>query len=666
MNYDKSSVLAEQFADIRILRYCADSFNDLNLQEKKLVYYLALAAYSGRDILFDQHFEYNLVIRRVLEEMVLQLHDGPATNPKFNALEVYLKRVWFSSGIHHHYSTRKFEPGFSKADFREWFAQCKWDAVFGHRNTQKIADKICEVIFSDNKFIRRTSQSIENDLVADSCNNFYKNVTQHEAETFYQQQKAGGGETPPSYGLNSRLIKKGIQIEEEKWHIHGKYGKAIAQIVHWLEKAGEIASTPSQKKTIDLLVDYYRTGDLQTFDRYSIEWLADDHSVIDFVNGFIEVYGDPLGLKGSWEALVNMMDKTETQKVKVISQHAQWFEDRSPIAPQYRKPVVSGVSMKIIHALALGGDCYPASPLGINLPNADWIREKHGSKSVSLSNISDAHHLASSNSGVIEEFACDDEEIALHKQYGSEADHLHTHLHECLGHGSGRLAQGITTDMLKAYGSTIEEARADLFALYFMMDPKMEELGLVGSHLLAHTHYNSYIRNGLMVQLTRIELGAKLEQAHMRNRQLIAKWAFEKGKPLGIIEQIERNGKTYFKVKDHQALRNIFGQLLHEIQRIKSEGDYEAAKNLVETYGVNIDYTLHQQILERFAKLNIAPFAGFLNPEFRVTYNNNGHIADIVLDYSDSYKQQMFKYSRQYSFLTDEAIAVFLEEIDHD
>lgn len=435
--------------------------------------------------------------------------------------------------------------------------------------------------------------------------------------------------------------------------------------MYWLRRAHETAQNDTQRQTIALLIAYYQTGNLETFDSYNIEWLGDGQSTVDFVNGFIEVYGDPLGLKGSWEALVNMTDAGETQKVKVISENAQWFEDRSPIDPQYRKPVVSGVSMKIIHALALGGDCYPASPLGINLPNADWIREKHGSKSVSLSNISDAHHLASLNSGVVEEFALDEHEIALHKKYGSAADHLHTHLHECLGHGSGRMAQGVTTDMLKAYGSTIEEARADLFALYFMMDEKMVELGLAESDLVAKTHYNSYIRNGLMVQLTRIEPGAKLEQAHMRNRQLIARWAFEKGNPLGVIKKVEQNGKTYFKVNNHEALRGLFGQLLHEIQRIKSEGDFDAAKQLVETYGVGIDRQLHQQVLERFAKLRIAPFAGFINPTYVPIEDKNSEITDIHIDYSDTYSQQMQRYGQHYSYLTQDAIAEFVAEIEY-
>jgi dipeptidyl-peptidase III len=417
-----------------------------------------------------------------------------------------------------------------------------------------------------------------------------------------------------------------------------------------------------QCTSIQLLINFYKTGNLELFDKYSINWLADQQSTIDFVNGFIEVYGDPLGLKGSWEALVNVMDKGETTKVKTLSDNAQWFEDRSPIEPAYRKPVVSGVSMKIIEAVMLGGDCYPASPLGINLPNADWIREKHGSKSVSLSNISNSHHLASLNSGVIEEFAATDEEIALHKKYGSEADHLHTHLHECLGHGSGRLKQGVTTDMLKAYGSVIEEARADLFALYFMMDPKMIELGLSPHPDLAKTHYNSYIRNGLLVQLTRIELGNNIEQAHMRNRQLIAKWTFEHGSPTNTIEKIEKNGKTYYKVNNHETLRELFGKLLFEIQRIKSEGDYDAAKQMVETYGVTIDQTLHQQVLQRFKKLNIAPFAGFVNPRLNPIMDSDGNVSDVTIDYSEGYQEQMLRYGREYGFLETEAIHEFLKE----
>jgi dipeptidyl-peptidase III len=571
------------------------------------------------------------------------------------------KRVWFSSGIHHHYSTQKFIPAFTEPAFRTWFYECGCNLLFGESSNIGL-EIICEVLFSNAKYSRRTSQESQYDLLSLSCNNFYKDVSQTEAEAFYDAFKQNGNGCAPSYGLNSRLTKEKGQLKEEVWYLKGKYGKAIENIVHWLNKAMEVAENEMQCTSIQLLINFYKTGNLELFDKYSINWLADQQSTIDFVNGFIEVYGDPLGLKGSWEALVNVMDKGETTKVKTLSDNAQWFEDRSPIEPGNRKPVVSGVSMKIIEAVMLGGDCYPASPLGINLPNADWIREKHGSKSVSLSNISNSHHLASLNSGVIEEFAATDEEIALHKKYGSEADHLHTHLHECLGHGSGRLKQGVTTDMLKAYGSVIEEARADLFALYFMMDPKMIELGLSPHPDLAKTHYNSYIRNGLLVQLTRIELGNNIEQAHMRNRQLIAKWTFEHGSPTNTIEKIEKNGKTYYKVNNYETLRQLFGKLLFEIQRIKSEGDYDAAKQMVETYGVTIDQTLHQQVLQRFKKLNIAPFAGFVNPRLNPIMDSDGNVSDITIDYTECYQEQMLRYGREYGFLETEAIHEFLKE----
>jgi dipeptidyl-peptidase-3 len=650
-----SQNIVTQFADIRILRYEVPHFNELPLQKKIFIYYLYEAALSGRDMLFDQHFEYNLVIRTILERM--------ADFNDIESLKTYLNRVWFSSGIHHHYSTLKFKPDFSKDEFNSWFVNCKWDDLFSPSLSARVLEIVSDIIFNENRANVRVSQNSEGDLVKDSCTNFYKNVNQAEAEEFYRSLKNSAGYEAPSFGLNARLLKKDGKLHEEVWYADGKYGAAIKNIIQNLTKAQAYAENEKQKKVIQLLIDFYTTGDLSIFDQYNIEWLNENSSSTDFINGFIEVYGDPLGMKGSWEALVNTTDIEETQRVKVISENAQWFEDHSPVDPQHRKEKVEGVSMKIINVVTLGGDCYPASPLGINLPNADWIREKHGSKSVSLANISAAHHKASLTSGVVNEFAATSKEIELHKRYGSEADHLHTHLHECLGHGSGRMISGVTSEMLKVYSSVIEETRADLFGLYFMMDEKIVDLNLVSHPDVAKAQYNSYIRNGLMVQLTRIALGAKIEQAHMRNRQLIASWAFEKGQTTNVIERVNNSGKTGFIIHDYLALRQLFGQLLKEVQRIKSEGDYEAARQLVETYGVQINYELHAEVLERFKKLNIAPFTGFINPILKPVTNKVGIIENIVLDETENYEIQMARYSKEYGYLVQDAFNEFINSI---
>jgi len=657
-----SQNIVTQFADIRILRYETPHFEELPLQQKVFIYHLSEAALAGRDILFDQHFQYNLVIRTILELMVETL-EGKSESSDYQSLKVYLQRVWFSSGIHHHYSTLKFKPEFSEPEFKQWFEQCNWNDLFDSNLQSPIYQIVADVIFNTKKYNIRVSQDSHGDVVKSSCNNFYQGVNQAQAEFYYQQLKDEAGNETPSFGLNSRLRLKDGDLVEDVWCLKGAYSKAIAAIIGHLEEAANHAENPQQQQVIKLLIEFYKTGNLKLFDQYNIAWLAEQQATTDFINGFIEVYGDPLGLKGSWEALVNTMDVEETHRVKVISDNAQWFENHSPVNEQHRKQKVEGVSMKIINVVTLGGDCYPASPLGINLPNADWIREKHGSKSVSLANISAAHHKASLTAGVVDEFAATTEELELHKKYGAEADHLHTHLHECLGHGSGRMMPGITTDMLKNYASVIEETRADLYGLYFMMDEKMSELNLVSHPDVAKTHYNSYIRNGLMVQLTRIQPGAKLEQAHMRNRQLIASWVFEKGQDQKVIEKVVQNGKTGFVVHNYEALRQLFGQLLKEVQRIKSEGDFEAARNLVETYGVQIDQEIHAEVLARFEKLNIASFTGFINPILHLKKDANGEIIDVTIDDTEDYDTQMKRYSRDYSFLVDDAFNELIADL---
>lgn len=657
-----SQNIVTQFADIRILRYEIPHFEQLPLQQKVFIYHLSEAALAGRDILFDQHFKYNLVIRTILERMVETL-EIKSESPDYQLLKTYLQRVWFSSGIHHHYSTLKFKPAFSEAEFKQWFEQCNWNDLFANNLQSSIYQIVADIIFNCEKYNIRVSQDSHGDVVKSSCNNFYQGVNQAQAEFYYQQLKDEAGNETPSFGLNSRLRLKDGDLIEDVWCLKGTYSKAIAAIIGHLERAASYAENPQQQQVIKLLIEFYKTGNLNLFDQYNIAWLAEQQAITDFVNGFIEVYGDPLGLKGSWEALVNTIDVEETHRVKVISDNAQWFENHSPVNEPHRKQKVEGVSMKIINVVTLGGDCYPASPLGINLPNADWIREKHGSKSVSLANISAAHHKASLTAGVVDEFAATAEELELHKKYGAEADHLHTHLHECLGHGSGRMMPGITTDMLKNYASVIEETRADLYGLYFMMDNKMSELNLVSHPDVAKTHYNSYIRNGLMVQLTRIQPGAKLEQAHMRNRQLIASWVFEKGQDQKVIEKEVQNGKTGFVVRNYEALRQLFGQLLKEVQRIKSEGDFEAARNLVETYGVQIDQAIHAEVLERFAKLNIAPFTGFINPILNLKKDANGAIIDVTVNDTEDYDTQMKRYSRDYSFLVKDAFNELIADL---
>ena len=646
--------MVDKFADLEILRYQVPGFESLSLRQKQLLYHLSEAALMGRDILFDQNGRYNLAIRRTLE-VIYTDYTGDRENPEFKALETYLKRVWFSSGIHHHYALDKFQPEFSA----EFFMNClhQVDAsklpLQKGENVDQLLAKLARVMFDPSVMPKRSVQSGDDDLILASSNNYYGGgINQKEVETFYAQMKQGQDTIAPiSYGLNSRLVKENGAIKEKVWKVGGLYSEAIEHIVAELQAAIPFAENEAQKAIIEKLIAYYQTGDLKTFDAYSILWVEDTASEVDFVNGFIETYGDPLGMKASWESTVNFINKEATTRTKIISDNAQWFEDHSPIDARFKKEEVKGVSAKVITVAMLGGDCYPATPIGINLPNADWIRRDHGSKSVTIENITEAYDKAAQGNGFGEEFIWSDTERALIKQYGFESDNLHTDLHECLGHGSGKLLPGTDPDALKAYSSTLEEARADLFALYYMADAKITELGLLPNEEAYKAAYYKYIMNGLMTQLVRIELGKDVTEAHMRNRQLIAKWAYEQGKAEKVIEIAEREGKHYIVVNDYTKLRELFGKLLAEVQRIKSEGDYAAGKALVENYGVKVDPTLHKEILERYAKLNLAPYKGFVNPIMKEVKNAKGEVTDIVLDYSEGYAEQMLRYSRNYSFL---------------
>ena len=646
--------MVDKFADLEILRYQVPGFESLSLKQKQLLYHLSEAALMGRDILFDQNGRYNLAIRRTLEAIYTD-YKGDRENPEFKALETYLKRVWFSSGIHHHYALDKFQPEFSA----EFFMNClhQVDAsklpLQKGENVDQLLAKLARVMFDPSVMPKRSVQSGDADLILASSNNYYGGgINQQEVEAFYAQMKQGQDTIAPiSYGLNSRLVKENGEVKEQVWKVGGLYGEAIEHIVAELQAAIPFAENDAQKAIIEKLIAYYQTGDLKTFDAYSILWVEDTASEVDFVNGFIETYGDPLGMKASWESTVNFINKEATTRTKIISDNAQWFEDHSPVDARFKKEEVKGVSAKVITVAMLGGDCYPATPIGINLPNADWIRRDHGSKSVTIENITEAYDKAAQGNGFGEEFIWSDTERTLIKQYGFESDNLHTDLHECLGHGSGKLLPGTDPDALKAYSSTLEEARADLFALYYMADAKITELGLLPNEEAYKAAYYKYIMNGLMTQLVRIELGKDVTEAHMRNRQLIAKWAYEQGKVDKVIEIAERDGKHYIVVNDYAKLRELFGKLLAEVQRIKSEGDYAAGKALVENYGVKVDPTLHKEILERYTKLNLAPYKGFVNPQMKEVKNAKGEVTDIVLDYSEGYAEQMLRYSRDYSFL---------------
>lgn len=646
--------VVDRFADLEILRYQVPGFESLTLKQKQLLYHLSEAALMGRDILFDQNCRYNLPIRRTLEAIYTS-YKGDRQTPDFLALETYLKRVWFANGIHHHYAEDKFQPGFSAEFLKKAISQLD-PALVPVRPGQSIeafTEEICRVILDPTVLPKRTTQSGDQDLIQASANNYYgEGLTQKEVEDFYASQKSDPTDTTPiSYGLNSRLVKENDQIQEKVWKVGGLYSPAIEAIVAELEKAIPFAENKAQKETIETLIDYYRTGDLRTFDAYSILWVEDTASEVDFVNGFIETYGDPLGRKASWESTVNFINKEATKRTKTISDNAQWFEDHSPVDPRFKKEQVKGVSAKVITVTMLGGDCYPSTPIGINLPNADWIRRDHGSKSVTIENITEAYDKAAQGNGFKEEFVWSDEERQLIKRYGFITDNLHTDLHECLGHGSGKLLAGTDPDALKAYSSTIEEARADLFGLYYLADPKMVELGLVPDQEAYKAEYYKYMMNGLMTQLVRIAKGKDVEEAHMRNRQLIARWTYEHGQADKVVEIVRREGKSYVVINDYRRLRELFAQLLAEIQRIKSEGDFEAAKQLVENYGVKIDPRLHEEILERYKRLNLAPYKGFVNPVMRLEKSPQGEITDVTLDYTEGYAAQMLRYSRDYSYL---------------
>lgn len=646
---DDFQFFLEQFADIKILRYPVPGFDELSLQQKELVYYLSQAAIEGRDIIFDQNNKHNLAIRRTLEA-IFENYKGDRSTDDFKAFEVYLKRIWFSNGIHHHYSTDKFMPDFTLDYFTDLLNTVDEAKLPISKN--EVIKTLVPVMFDPAFDAKRVNQAEGEDLIATSANNYWSDgITQAEAEDFYAAMKDPNDQTPVSYGLNSRLEKVNGKLVENVWKVGNTYTAAIEKIVFWLEKALTVTENEGQKQMITYLIEFYKTGDLRTFDKYNISWLADKDSHIDFVNGFIETYGDPLGLKASWESVVNFKNIEATKRTEIISSNAQWFEDHSPVDPRFRKEEVKGVTAKVITAAMLGGDCYPATPIGINLPNADWIRRDHGSKSVTIENITYAYDQASKGNGFLEEFAYSQQEINRARKYGFQADNLHTDLHECLGHGSGQLLPGIAGDELKAYGATIEEARADLFALYYMGTKKIVELKLLPDDEAFKTAYDDYIRNGLMTQLTRIKLGDNIEESHMRNRQLIANWAYKHGKDDKVIEKKIKDKKTFYVINDYIKLRELFGQFLAEIQRVKSEGDYETAKQLIETYAVKIDLDLHTEVLERFEKLDLAPYSGFVNPVYKVEKDNEDNITSITLDYTEGYVEQMLRYSKEHSWL---------------
>lgn len=647
---DDFDYTVESFADLEILRYKVPGFEELSLQQKELVYYLSEAAAYGRDILYDQNGKWNLAIRRTLEA-IYQDYAGDRESDDFKNFEIYLKRVWFSNGIHHHYGCDKFAPEFSQEFFVEAVKSLdpqKLPLTEG-ATTDDLLNTLVPVMFDPTVMPKRVNQAAGEDLIATSACNYYDGVTQAEAEAFYNKMKDPKDETPVSYGLNSRLVKRDGKIMEETYKVGGLYTQAIEKIVYWLQKAAGVAENDQQKQVIEKLIEYYQTGDLKDFDEYAILWVKDLDSQVDFVNGFTETYGDPLGLKASWESIVNFKNLEASERTHTISDNAQWFEDNSPVDARFKKEKVKGVSAKVITAAMLAGDCYPSTPIGINLPNANWIRHIHGSKSVTIENITEAYEKAAQGNGFNDEFVWSDKERELINNYLFQADNLHTDLHECLGHGSGKLLPGVDPDALKAYGSTLEEARADLFALYYMADPKILELGLLPSGDAYKAAYYKYMMNGLMTQLTRIEPGKNIEESHMRNRQLIARWAYEHGKADNVVEFAKRDGKTYVVINDYEKLRSLFGKLLAEVQRIKSEGDYESGKNLVEEYGVTVDQDLHKEVLERYEELHIAPYKGFVNPVYTPVTDANGNITDIEISYNEGYAEQMLRYSKDYS-----------------
>ena len=650
---DNFSYTDEKFADIQMLRYKVEGFEQLSLKQKTLIYYLQEAAMWGRDILFDQNGAYNLRIRKMLETVYTDFQ-GDRNGEDFKAMTEYLKCVWFSNGIHHHYGCNKFIPKFSETFFRE--ALLAVDAqklpLQEGQSVEQLCDEVFPVIFNPEVMPMRVNQKDGDDLLLTSAENYYgQGVTQAEAEAFYNKQRDPKDEQPVMYGLNSRLVKENGKLVEKKWTTEGLYGGALSKIVFWLEKALPYADTEEQADVIKKLISYYQTGDLKTFDEYCIAWVKDIQGRVDFTNGFTEVYGDPLGIKGSWEAIVNFKDTVATERTEKLSQNAQWFEDHSPVDARFKKEECKGITAKVITAAILGGDLYPSTAIGINLPNSNWIRKEYGSKSVTIGNLTGAYNKAAHGNGFGEEFVIDNATLQLIKKYGDVCDDLHTDLHECLGHGSGKMLPGVTDDSLRAYGSTIEEARADLFALYYLADPKLVELGLTPDAEAYKSNYYTYIMNGLLTQVVRIKPGHNIEEAHMRNRALIAHWVYEKGKEQNTIELAKKDGKTYVKINDYEALRGLFGELLAEIQRVKSEGDFQGARALVEGYGVKVDATLHQEVLERYAKLNISPYKGFINPVYVAETDNEGNITDVKVTYGEKYDEQMLRYSRDYSGL---------------
>lgn len=637
----------ERFADIQMLRYRLNGFSQLTASQKALVYYLSEATLWGRDITFDQFGQFNLRIRKVLEVVYTTAAIDHDTD-EFRNLETYLKRVWFSNGIYHHYGCEKFQPMFTRAFFIEAVkaSDCSLLPIVTGMTVDELIEELVPVIFDPEVLPKRVNKAEGQDLILTSACNYYEGVTQEEVEQFYDSKKRNAGSHAPSFGLNSRLVKEKGEIAEQVWCLNGLYGEYIGHIIYWLEKASTVAENESQRSVIEKLIEYYKTGDLRLFDDYSIAWVGSVDGRVDFINGFIEVYGDPLGLKASWEGIVEYKDLEATKRTQTISDNAQWFEDHSPVDARFRKPHVKGITANVICAAMLGGDEFPSTAIGINLPNADWIRAEYGSKSVTIGNLTEAYNRAAKGNGFKEEFVIDRQTLELIDRYGDVCDELHTDLHECLGHGSGQLLPGVDPDALKAYGNTIEEARADLFGLYYIADKKLVELGLTPDREAYKAQYYSYIMNGLMTQLTRITPGNKIEEAHMRNRSLIAHWCYDNG---NAIEMIKRNGKTYVRINDYEGLRSLFARLLAEIQRIKSEGDYESARLLVEKYAVNVDPALHNEVLERYRRLNLAPYKGFINPVLTPVYDISGQITDVTVDYSEGYAEQMLRYSRDYS-----------------
>ena len=652
IDYAAFEYKVDRFADIEILRYPVSGFNGLSLQQKELIYYLSQAALEGRDILWDQHNKYNLTIRRVCEG-VYENYMGDKSNEDWKNFETYLKQIWMANGIHHHYSEDKIMPKFTK----EYFSTIVKSVDPGRMPfrdgmaADETLNEIIPVMFDPAVMPKRLNQSQGVDIVKSSAVNFYEGVTQKEVEDFYNAMKDPNDNTPVSYGLNSKLVKEDGVIVEKVWKLGGMYDKAIERIIGWLEKASVVAENEQQKDIIDSLIEFYRSGDLKAFDDYSVKWVNDTTSRVDFVNGFIETYTDPMGLKGSWESLINFKSIEASKRTTIISENAQWFEDNSPIDNRFKKENVKGVSAKVITAAMLGGDTYPATPIGINLPNADWIRRDHGSKSVTIDNITFAYGKAAEGNGFNEEFMWSEAEIELSKKYGNITDNLHTDLHECLGHGSGQLLPGVSSDVMQAYASPLEETRADLFALYYLADPKLVELGLLSDPEAYKAEYYKYIMNGAMTQLTRIQPGKDIEQAHMRNRAVIANWIIEKGAADNVIVFEKRDGKTYIVVNDYEKLRSLFGEMLAEVQRIKSEGDFEAGKTLIENYGVKVNQELHKEVLARYESLNIAPYKGFVNPVYKLVTDEAGKVVDVTVSYNESYVDQQMRYSRQYSVL---------------